>query len=299
MTESQKCNFFPQEPYYIPGYAGFYPQIRYQVGKTYGRTTSQLLTDPEIPRSSSSVLAPLIKPKFIEDFSQRRIPTHEMMDQYQSYIPRYTGAIPYQGPILLPDTEPRPPVPRTGAPPAPQSWPNDNLTQLVEQRKYSPCHPGIRLSCGPGWRQFAASAGTQLVSEQGDRKMICHPDIPLVCGQKETHGPCNTDIALSCGQGWRSAPLRTGADQPTRIEAVPLPQVTETVDVRRFGRTPKLDVPNLIQRKAISGYTGFIPRFTWIMGVNYLKGVKDAMNEFDCNQGEARRNRRIWLKSSP
>ncbi|XP_077162429.1 ciliary microtubule inner protein 2A isoform X1 [Paroedura picta] len=288
MTESQKCNFFPQEPYYIPGYAGFYPQIRYQVGKTYGRTTSQLLTDPEIPRSSSSVLAPLIKPKFIEDFSQRRIPTHEMMDQYQSYIPRYTGAIPYQGPILLPDTEPRPPVPRTGAPPAPQSWPNDNLTQLVEQRKYSPCHPGIRLSCGPGWRQFAASAGTQLVSEQGDRKMICHPDIPLVCGQKETHGPCNTDIALSCGQGWRSAPLRTGADQPTRIEAVPLPQVTETVDVRRFGRTPKLDVPNLIQRKAISGYTGFIPRFTWIMGVNYLKGVKDAMNEFDCNQEKMR-----------
>lgn len=33
-----------------------------------------------------------------------------------------------------------------------------------------------------------------------------------------------------------------------------------------------------------TGYAGFIPCFTWIMGVNYLKGVKDAMNHFDRNQ---------------
>lgn len=87
------CTFSLSICYFVSSYAGFYPQIRYQVGKTYGRTTSQLLTDPEIQRSPCSVLAPLIKPKFIEDFSQRRIPTHEMMDQYQSYIPRYTGEV--------------------------------------------------------------------------------------------------------------------------------------------------------------------------------------------------------------
>lgn len=33
-----------------------------------------------------------------------------------------------------------------------------------------------------------------------------------------------------------------------------------------------------------TGYAGFIPCFSWIMGVNYLKGVKDAMNNFDRNQ---------------
>lgn len=33
-----------------------------------------------------------------------------------------------------------------------------------------------------------------------------------------------------------------------------------------------------------TGYTGFVPRFTWIMGVNYLKGVREAMAEFDRNQ---------------
>ncbi|KFZ57218.1 Protein FAM166A, partial [Antrostomus carolinensis] len=28
------------------------------------------------------------------------------------------------------------------------------------------------------------------------------------------------------------------------------------------------------------GYAGFIPRLTWINGVNYTQGVKEAMNEF-------------------
>ncbi|KFW08462.1 Protein FAM166A, partial [Fulmarus glacialis] len=32
------------------------------------------------------------------------------------------------------------------------------------------------------------------------------------------------------------------------------------------------------------GYTGFIPRLTWINGVNYIQGVKEAMNEFDRHQ---------------
>lgn len=32
------------------------------------------------------------------------------------------------------------------------------------------------------------------------------------------------------------------------------------------------------------GYTGFIPRFRWAMGTNYLQGVKEAMAEFDRQQ---------------
>ncbi|XP_053138015.1 protein FAM166A isoform X2 [Hemicordylus capensis] len=272
MTAAQKCSFFPQEPYYIPGYGGFYPQVRYQVGRTYGRTTNNLLTDPEVQKSPYSVLTPLSRPKFIEDFSRREVPPADMLDQYQNYIPGYTGI------------EPRPPIAKIGPLADSQVWKDANAAQLYQQRKYTPCHPGIRLACGPGWRQFASTAGSNLVSMNGDRKVVCHPDIPLVCGQEDSRGPCKTDIALSCGQGWRSAPTLKGTDQPTHLEAVPLPPVTETVDVKRFGWTPRLDMPNLIQRKAISGYTGFIPRFTWIMGVNYLKGVKEAMNEFDRNQ---------------
>ncbi|NXR01435.1 F166A protein, partial [Sagittarius serpentarius] len=32
------------------------------------------------------------------------------------------------------------------------------------------------------------------------------------------------------------------------------------------------------------GYAGFIPRLTWINGVNYIQGVKEAMTEFDRHQ---------------
>ncbi|XP_066466637.1 ciliary microtubule inner protein 2A [Tiliqua scincoides] len=284
MTAAQKCSFFPQEPYYIPGYGGFYPQVRYQVGNTYGRTTCYALTDPEVRKSPVSVLAPLTRPKFIEDFSRRKLPPCDMMDQYQRYIPGYTGFVPYYACFPLPGIEPKRPMLSAGPTADPQAWMDANSAQLLEQRRQTSCHPGIRLACGPGWRQFASTASSNLVSMEGDRKMLCHPDIPLVCGQEASRGPCHTDIAVSCGQGWSDVPFVKGTDQPTRIETVPLPPPTETVDVKRFGRTPKLDIPNLIQRKAISGYTGFIPRFTWIMGVNYLKGVKEAMNDFDRNQ---------------
>lgn len=42
--------------------------------------------------------------------------------------------------------------------------------------------------------------------------------------------------------------------------------------------------PEQLPGTSFTGYAGFIPCFTWIMGVNYLKGVKDAMNNFDRNQ---------------
>uniref|UniRef100_A0A8C8SWR6 Ciliary microtubule inner protein 2A-C-like domain-containing protein n=1 Tax=Pelusios castaneus TaxID=367368 RepID=A0A8C8SWR6_9SAUR len=179
-------------------YGGFYPQIRYQIGETYGKTTSRLLTDPNVHKSPCSVLAPLGKPRFIEDFSGTKHPSKQMLDQNYSYFPGYTGI-------------------KTG----------------------SNCEQGV----WQGWEQKRPRKG---------RRFHWH--------------------------------LFHFGLQPVRIEGVPLQAETETVDVSRYSQLPKLDVPNLIQRKAISGYTGFIPCFTWVMGVNYLTGVKDAMNEFDRNQ---------------
>ncbi|XP_025021714.1 protein FAM166A isoform X1 [Python bivittatus] len=272
----------------LPRYGGFYPQVRYHVGQSYGRTTSRMLTDPEVRKSPCSVLAPLKRPKFIEDFTQQKLPGQDRMDQFQSYIPGYTGFVPYCGCFPIPGQDLQPPLPRGLPLPHPPTWTEADSVQRAAQRKVTPCHPGIRLACGPGWRQFAATASSQLVSPKGDQRFLCHPDIALVCGQEECRGPCKAGMSLVCGQGWKGPPCRPGADQPTRTEGVPLPLPTETVDVRRFDRTPKLDLPNLIQRKAISGYAGFIPCFTWIMGVNYLKGVKDAMNNFDRNQERLR-----------
>ncbi|XP_044848092.1 protein FAM166A isoform X1 [Mauremys mutica] len=325
MAAPRKHGFFPPDPYYIPGYGGFYPQIRYQIGETYGKTTSRLLTDPSVPKSPCSVLAPLVKPRFLEDFTGTKHPSNQMLDQNYSYFPGYTGRraarglsvlplptgvapaapvgwclgsrmepgfIPYQnaqfGPCYpTPATASRAPLLMLLPAQVQQSWADTDTgdsTQLREQRKYIPCHPGIRLACGHGWKSSSSPTGVHLASEQEERKAPCYPDIALACGQQKNHGPCHPDVALACGQGWRSSPCLRGTKQPVRIEGVPLDAVTETVDVSRYNQLPKLDVPNLIQRKAISGYTGFVPRFTWIMGVNYLKGVKDAMNEFDRNQ---------------
>uniref|UniRef100_A0A8D2IY58 Family with sequence similarity 166 member A n=1 Tax=Varanus komodoensis TaxID=61221 RepID=A0A8D2IY58_VARKO len=243
MTAAQKCSFFPQDPYYIPGYGGFYPQVRYQLGKTYGRTTCEMLTDPGVHKSPCSVLAPLTRPKFIEDYSRRNLPEHEMvMDQYQKYVPGYTGE-PFSAPAgaahsLQSSSRARP------AAVCSHSW----ATAGGDAR-------GAEDAVPPG-RGWARGPPILLHGERRDKRKR----VPSA----QTPGPF---------------PF-----QPTQIEAMPLPPATETVDVKRFGRIPRLDMPNLIQRKAISGYTGFIPRFTWIMGVNYLKGVKEAMNEFDHNQ---------------
>ncbi|XP_074976684.1 ciliary microtubule inner protein 2A [Caretta caretta] len=292
MAAPLKHHLFTPEPHYIPGYGGFYPQIRYQIGETYGKTTSRLLTDCSVLKSPCSVLAPLVKPRFTEDFSGTKHPSNQMLDQNYNYFPGYTGFIPYQnaqfGPCCpTPTTESRAPLLMVLPAQGQQSWvdtdPGDSR-QLREQRKYIPCHPGIRLACGHGWKSSSSPTGTPLASEQEERKAPGYPDVALACGQQKNHGPCHPDVALACGQGWRSSPCLRGTKQPVRIEGVPLDAVTETVDVSRYNQLPKLDVPNLIQRKAISGYTGFIPRFTWIMGVNYLQGVKDAMNEFDRNQ---------------
>ncbi|XP_059572116.1 ciliary microtubule inner protein 2A isoform X1 [Alligator mississippiensis] len=296
MTAPQRHSLFNPEPHYIPGYGGFYPQFRYQIGETYGKTTSHLLTDPSIQKSPCSVLAPLVKPKFLKDFSDIKHPLNQMLDRDKSYIPGYTGFIPYQKPQVgmyfpIPAPESNPALSRLVPAKEQQLLMNtdtgDSLS-LCEKNNFIPCHPGIRLACGHGWKSLSCPPGKQLISEQEEKKSSCDPDIALACGQEKSHGPCHSEIALACGQGWNSFPCLPRIKEPVRIEAVALPAVTEAVDVSRYSQLPQLDVPNLIQRKAISGYTGFIPRFTWIMGVNYLKGVKEAMNEFDINQHTAR-----------
>nr|XP_038961119.1 protein FAM166A isoform X2 [Rattus norvegicus] len=202
MTATQKHNLFTPEPHYIPGYAGFYPQLRYQVGNTYGRTTAQLLTDPSVQKSPCSVLSPMSKPKFIEDFSKSKPPWMPCRDLTEPYIPHYTS--------------------RKG-----------------EARDLG--HPGLLLAYGEeAWKNAAP-----LQETPGRYHQLYH---------------CRRD------------------------EYLPPHPPQETLDVGRYQRLPQLDHPNLIQRKAISGYAGFVPRFAWVMGMNYRDGVIQAMDDFDKNQ---------------
>ena len=75
------------------------------MGDTYGRTTAQLLTDPSVQKSPCSVLAPVAKPRFIEDFSEPKPPSVPCRDLTEPYVPHYTG---------------EPPTPPAPAPPCPR-----------------------------------------------------------------------------------------------------------------------------------------------------------------------------------
>ncbi|XP_063100117.1 ciliary microtubule inner protein 2A isoform X2 [Cavia porcellus] len=251
MTATPKHSLFTPEPHYIPGYAGFYPQLRYQVGNTYGRTTARLLTDPSVQKSPCSVLSPMTKPKFIEDFSRSKPPYVPCRDLTEPHIPHYTGQKPYKNFEIL-GKLPLQEVDTQGPPGA------ENMSRQVAvpagfmpYPPYPPCPPGRKGSSDMG-----------------------HPGLRLAYGE----------------EAWKTAkPVHRTPGQHQlyhcrRDEYPPPPLQLETLDVDRFQRLPQLDHPNLIQRKAISGYAGFIPRFTWVMGINYRDGVSQAMDEFDKNQ---------------
>uniref|UniRef100_A0A8B9PPB7 Family with sequence similarity 166 member A n=1 Tax=Apteryx owenii TaxID=8824 RepID=A0A8B9PPB7_APTOW len=222
MAAARKSSLFPPDPRYIPGYEGFVPQYGFQFGETFGKTTFRLLTDPNVRKSPHSLLAPLHKLRFIEDFSgtKREVPD------------------------------------------------------------YIPAHPGEQKA---GFHPFSKVGGS--VTE-----------VTTLLRSREVHGQPGRSPGEQCSGSELSCGVKGGSRfywcllyfcfyfEPVKIEGATLPAVAEPVDAESCNRLPRLDVPNTIQQKAISGYTGYIPRYTWITGVGYIQGVKDAMSEFDRNQ---------------
>ncbi|XP_069603938.1 ciliary microtubule inner protein 2B [Ranitomeya imitator] len=86
------------DPHYIPGYGGFCPQYKYNLGKTYGKLTAQLLTSPDVRHSGQLVLqsCPFPPPQNVSslDISKRRKPRLGDQKLTWSMIPGYTGFIP-------------------------------------------------------------------------------------------------------------------------------------------------------------------------------------------------------------
>ncbi|XP_072489237.1 ciliary microtubule inner protein 2A isoform X2 [Notamacropus eugenii] len=262
MLATKSHSLFTPEPHYIPGYAGFYPQLRYQVGYTYGRTTAQVLTDPTVNKSPCSVLAPLTKPKFIEDFSQNKTSHAQHMDANQPYIPHHTGFQPFK------DFEVKGHYPPLGSE---QHGTEQYGTPVPE------CNQCM-LSTGKGTETMPYPPHPPqppcLPCEKAKEPDFGHPGLRLAYGK----------------EGWKTSPSLDKTPVYPQLHHFgkdvypPLPSQTETLDVGRFERLPKLDKPDLIQHKAISGYAGFVPRFTWVMGMNYRDGVQQAMDEFDKSQ---------------
>lgn len=45
-----------------------------------------------------------------------------------------------------------------------------------------------------------------------------------------------------------------------------------------------MEGPEVAPTSSSPGYAGFIPRYAWVMGMNYQNGVTQAMDEFDKSQ---------------
>ncbi|XP_055206232.2 ciliary microtubule inner protein 2A isoform X3 [Gorilla gorilla gorilla] len=243
MTTTQKHDLFTPEPHYVPGYAGFFPQLRYQVGNTYGRTTGQLLTDPSVQKSPCSVLSPMSKPKFIEDFSQSKPPRVPCRDLTEPYIPHYTSrkgdsrdlGHPVYGEEAWKSTTPVCEAPR------------QHQLQLYHCRRdeYPP----------PARQQETLDVGSFQRLPQLD-----HPNlIQRKAISERASGLGGPPLPPSCFQ-------EPSFSQDEAVPCLPVPI------------WPHQKVAN------VQGYAGFIPRFTWVMGVNYRDGVTQAMDEFDKSQ---------------
>lgn len=80
-------------------YGGYCPQFKYQIGQTFGKTTSRLLEDPNVPSSGRLVLTE-IYPGVTESDRLQEQRKHLLMTRTQSWgdqklvngmVPGYTG----------------------------------------------------------------------------------------------------------------------------------------------------------------------------------------------------------------
>ncbi|XP_051972561.1 protein FAM166B-like [Xyrauchen texanus] len=85
------------DPQYIPGYAGYCPQLKYHVGQTYGQLTAKLLTSPDVSHSQRLVLQSGHFPSTENDtgpISEIWRSQHEGRRNLEKMIPGYTGFVP-------------------------------------------------------------------------------------------------------------------------------------------------------------------------------------------------------------
>lgn len=99
MRGTRKSTLMTPDPYHIPGYCGYCPQFKYQIGDTFGRTTSQLLTTSSVASSGRPVLSDITpQPRPPRDGRRALIATRSLNlgDQKlcDEMVPNYTGYIP-------------------------------------------------------------------------------------------------------------------------------------------------------------------------------------------------------------
>lgn len=74
----RKIRFY-KNPYYPPGYSGYYSQLPFQFGETFGTTTNRLLKDSDVAKSDRSILV---------DLTPQKIPDEKRESDKEKWIRR-------------------------------------------------------------------------------------------------------------------------------------------------------------------------------------------------------------------
>ncbi|XP_069799319.1 ciliary microtubule inner protein 2A isoform X1 [Dendropsophus ebraccatus] len=214
MAKDPKSGLFTPDPYYVPGYGGFCPQLRYQLGNTYGSATSRLLTDPAMMRSPRSVLSPLTRP-----------PTQTTAEPPKSH----------RGPFSM--------------------LKGNVLPEIYIPPGYAGHRPMLQFQHATSFSRMVASAVDDFM-----------------------------EVQSSVTRGQIHHPADNGSTKATYITRHWKPKAEHRSPPTTYMRIPKINQPENLQLNAIAGYTGFIPRYHWSMGVGFAQGVKESMDEFNRSQ---------------
>ncbi|KAM4020249.1 ciliary microtubule inner protein 2A isoform 2-T2 [Anomaloglossus baeobatrachus] len=217
MAQEQESGAFIPDPYHVPGYTGFCPQLHYQLGNTYGTTTNCLLAKPSITKSPHSILSP---------------------------------------PRLRPNDTPEPP----------KLQPSQVHSCTADRGIVLP-----KINIPPGYVgrrpkvQFQqASSFTRTVSDTADDFLEVQSSV--------TRGHVKLPAENTCGHGNAKDVYNAREWKPKAENKAPLSNCKKAL---------KVTLPENLQRKAIPGYTGFIPLYQYALGVGFGPGVKMSMDEFD------------------
>ncbi|XP_041262625.1 protein FAM166A [Onychostruthus taczanowskii] len=258
-------SIFPQNPYHIPGYGGYVPQFTFMFGDTYGRTTHNLLTDPNVRKSPRSLLAPL-------DNKENLLEYHYHID--------HPGYVTYQ-PLRSPPEVPLGPQPVPSVLEEPQPW---------------RCPPGLAVP-GPQQSPPEPLRGLALhpAAQEMDRELAMAPLARLLGTGAGQGSPAGSGTHLETGGVTLPGGVAT-ADYTLPVLPVPnairqkatlgvfyiFPLALGNIPVQQESYRGDGLIP--LEDPTAAGYTGYIPCSLDNVGMTYLLSVKKAMKEFDRRQ---------------
>ncbi|XP_061409577.1 ciliary microtubule inner protein 2B [Lethenteron reissneri] len=245
------------EPHYIPGYRGYCPQYKYNVGSTYGQQTGQLLRDPAVAHSDKLVLQSgrPVQPRpppgspGHQRMSQRR-PVSDAQKLTASMVPGYTGFIP--------------------------------RAECFFSHTYADtCRDALRLF--EKEQRVATKRRLQTTSLDGETRF-----------RARTYGSAGGGGGGGIDGGFHSrgsVAERRGGDSPSEHVTFKMPSRPLTClakEVPLYRSSPALRVLNSPYNMGsddpykwfMSGYTGYVPRERFLIGAGYPVTTNRALREF-------------------